>query len=115
MNMYSIRDIKAGVFFQPFFASHDIVAIRMFRAALNSKKSLIRDYPEDFALYRIGIWNEKNGKVMQDELAERLGYAYEYLEQEPVNKEEELLVFPPDNYAEEKEEKEGEDNDDEPG
>lgn len=109
MNMYSIRDIKAGVFFQPFFASHDIVAIRMFRASLRSRDSLIRDYPEDFALYRIGIWDAKTGKVIQDELAARLGFAYEYLDDD-VKGIEEVVGLPPDN-----EEEEGDDDDDEPG
>lgn len=114
MKAYSVKDEKVGVFFQPFFAPHDIVAIRMFQGSLRSKDTLLSEYPEDYALYRIGLWAEMTGKVIPENPPVRLGYAYEYLQDKPVE-EEELLVFPPDNYAEEEDEEEDDEEEDEPG
>lgn len=108
MNMYSIRDIKAGVFSQPFFAAHDVVAIRMFQGALRSKDTLLSEYPEDYALYRIGVFNERNGKVTQDEgeHVARLGYAYEFMEDKPARLGIEDVVGLPSDREEEDEEEE---------
>lgn len=87
MNMYSIWDVKAGVYHRPCFLENDIVAKRMFRATLRLKESLLREFPEDFALCRIGEWDEKTGKVKQDEI-KNLGFASEFIDKDDEEQEE---------------------------
>ena len=99
MQVYSVKDEAVGVFFQPFFAAHDIIAIRMFQAGLKREDNLLSNYPNDYALYRIGTWAERTGKVIPENPPVRLGYARDFLVPEPV--------LSPD--------VEGEDSDDEPG
>lgn len=80
MYVYSVRDEKTGIFFQPFFEAHDVVAIRIFKGALRSKDNMLADFPEDYALYRIGYWDDKIGEVQQTQNEpERLGFAYEFM------------------------------------
>lgn len=101
MQVYSVKDEVVDVFFQPFFAAHDIIAIRMFQAGLKREDNLLRNYPNDYALYRIGTWAEKTGKVIPENPPVRLGYVRDFLVQDPV--------LSPDNDAKD------EDSEDEPG
>lgn len=101
MQVYSVKDEAVGVFFQPFFAVHDIIAIRMFQAGLKREDNLLSNYPDDYALYRIGTWAERTGKVIPENPPVRLGYVRDFLVPESV--------LPLDNDAKD------EDSEDEPG
>ena len=88
MNMYSIWDVKAGVYHRPCFLENDIVAKRMFRATLRIKEeSLLREFPDDFALCRLGEWDEKTGKLMRNE-PENLGFARDFIDEDVEEQEE---------------------------
>lgn len=82
MYLYSIKDEKVGVFYKPYFLSHDVIAKRMFRGMLRQQDSLMREFPRDYALYRVGCFDEKTGKIEQNE-PESLGFAFEFMD---VNK-----------------------------
>ncbi len=79
MNMYCIKDEKTGVFFHPYFMTHDVMAKRMFQGTIRRRDSLLREFPEDYALYRIGTYDENTGMVQQDG-HERLGFAFEFID-----------------------------------
>lgn len=62
-NVYSVYDLKAETFSQPFFAVNDAVSRRMFGAAVQDPQTPVGHHPEDFVLYRVGAWNAENGAI----------------------------------------------------
>lgn len=79
MNIYAVHDIKAEAYLQPFFAQTDGLAIRMFQAAANDQEHQFWKYAEDYTLFNIGVWDEKNG-VLHSSTKEPLGTAIQYRE-----------------------------------
>jgi len=70
MNIYSIKDVKTGSYSNPFFENHDEIAKRAFGLNVNrGEGSLITEYPEDYALVRLGTFDETTGKfdILKDE------------------------------------------------
>lgn len=63
MEIYTIRDIKAGSSNTPFFQPTDVHALRAFRAEVNRahEHNMIYLYPEEFDLVHIGTFVEKEG------------------------------------------------------
>lgn len=60
---YSIYDKKLNKFMPPFFASCDEDAIRQVSSIVNYSNSLICRFPEDYTLYNIGFFDEKEGII----------------------------------------------------
>jgi hypothetical protein len=56
--MYTIRDNVAELFNKPFFAVNNATAIRSFASAMQKEP-----HKNDYALYRVGEFNEDNGEV----------------------------------------------------
>lgn len=75
-----MHDIKAEAYLQPFFAQTDGLAIRMFQAAANDQEHQFWKYAEDYTLFNIGVWDEKNG-VLHSSTKEPLGTAIQYREE----------------------------------
>lgn len=61
MNIYSVFDKKAGVYNVPFFLQNNALAVRAFADLVNHDDSMISRFPEDFALYNIGSYDDKTG------------------------------------------------------
>lgn len=61
--LFAVYDSKAESFGQPFFAVNAAVATRMFQAAVQDPETPVGRHPEDFSLFRIGIWNADTGVV----------------------------------------------------
>lgn len=68
-NMYSVRDKKARVYHRPFYSLTDGQATRELQLAMGQDKSLA-SYPEDFALWWVGRWNDETGEVLSSKAAE---------------------------------------------
>ena len=62
-NLYSIRDIKAGVYDRPWLAATDEVAARQYDRLLNDPQSMIYAYPADYQLYLIGRYCDHSAKL----------------------------------------------------
>lgn len=62
-NIYSVFDLKGETFSQPYFAVTDGVAMRLFGDACLDPETPLGRHPEDFSLYRVGVWNCDNGVV----------------------------------------------------
>ena len=62
LKLYSVRDAQLG-FGTVFTAANDAVAIRTFASAVNSEGSILHDAPEDFALCRLGEFDEVDGLI----------------------------------------------------
>jgi len=61
LNVYSVFDVKAAVYANPFYMPNDLVAIRGFTGAVNSPDSMLYKHPEDYMLYRLGSFNDSIG------------------------------------------------------
>lgn len=62
LKVFSIRDAKAGVFFNPFYKTSHGEAERDFHHAVNDDKTTLNRYPEDFDLYYLGQYDDNTGK-----------------------------------------------------
>lgn len=61
MLAFSIRDVKAECFTQPFFAQAKGQAIRGFADAVNDGKSDYARHPADYTLFHIGSFDDQTG------------------------------------------------------
>ena len=62
-NVYTVKDIKSGLFAQPHFLPSDGVAIRSFAAACEDSNTELNKYPSDFSLYHIGTYDIEKGHI----------------------------------------------------
>jgi hypothetical protein len=57
--IYVVYDSKAENYGNPMFFATRGEAIRMFSEECNRPESMVNKYPEDFTLFEIGTYNEK--------------------------------------------------------
>lgn len=69
VEIYSIYDEKVDSYSQPFFCVHKQHAIRIFSNLVNDKSSNINTYPEDFALYFLGSFDDATGLFDNERLS----------------------------------------------
>lgn len=66
---FSVFDSKAAIFGQPFFAMNEGSAIRDFGDGVNdssSKNNMWHNHPEDFSLFRIGVFENLTGEFKSE-------------------------------------------------
>lgn len=63
LNVYSVHDRKAAVFARPFIAPNDGMALRSYAAAKMDPTTELSKFPEDFALYRLGSFDDESGEL----------------------------------------------------
>lgn len=61
LKIYSIRDSKAEIFNTPFYQKTHGEAERNFRSLVNDEKSQVNKYPEDYALWYLGEYDDNTG------------------------------------------------------
>lgn len=59
--LFSVKDVKSGTFESPFRSTNSVTAIRSFAHNVNNPELLIKEYPEDFDLYKIGEFDPDTG------------------------------------------------------
>lgn len=67
--MCSVLDLAAQQYGRPFFSVSDGSAVRGFVDEVNreDKQSLLFNHPDDFQLFKIGVFDDETGKVeLQD-------------------------------------------------
>lgn len=57
----SAYDKKARTFLTPFYVTHQDVAVRAFKDAVNNVESSVGRNPEDFALWNLGTFDDDKG------------------------------------------------------
>lgn len=62
-NIYSIRDIKAGSYSEPFLAKTHGEAERSFTELVRDPKTLVSKYAEDYSLVQIGSFDHNKGQI----------------------------------------------------
>lgn len=63
MNIYAIKDHAIEAFNRPFFLPADGSAIRAFQDEINNEQGELYKHPEDYELYKIGIYNEQTAEI----------------------------------------------------
>lgn len=63
LKIYSIRDSKGEIFNQPFIKKTHGEAERDFQTLCRDPKSTPAQYPEDFDLYYLGLYDDQSGKI----------------------------------------------------
>lgn len=63
VNLYSIYDLKAGVYNTIFTQLNDSVAHRSFVHLIKDKDSTISSSPEDYVLYCVGTFDDNKGFI----------------------------------------------------
>ena len=71
MIICSVYDKKAMVFFPPFTVENKVVAIRSLEVTVNTSGNVINRYPDDFALYTLGEFDDKTGNITIYEIKTR--------------------------------------------
>jgi hypothetical protein len=66
--LYVIEDLKAGCTQHPFHMPTDRDAIQQFRELVNDPKTTLNKFPEDFVLYRVGSWDSRDKKFIDENL-----------------------------------------------
>lgn len=64
MKLFTIYDSAAKAFNSPFAMRHVNEAIRGFQTALTDPQSNISQYPEDYALYECGEFDNNSGEFL---------------------------------------------------
>jgi len=65
--LYGIFDTAAGVYQKPFFGQSDGEVIRSFQDISVDAEHPIGRHPEHYSLYRLGTFDDNNGKVENEE------------------------------------------------
>ncbi len=66
LNIYSIYDTASGLYSRPFFTPSDAEAIRSFSDIAQDAEHPIGKHPEDYTLYRLGIFADDNGTLTNE-------------------------------------------------
>lgn len=67
-NIYSIYDTKAECYTLPFYYQHDGQALRIFSDWVNDDSNPFSKHPEDYTLFKIGIYDETNATLEQSKI-----------------------------------------------
>lgn len=79
IKIFSINDVKALSFGQPFFAVNKGIAVRMFSDLVNDKNSMVSKHPDDFKLYMLGEFDDNSGGLSPVAQPEFLHSASEFV------------------------------------
>lgn len=68
MYLYSVKDLKSGIYAAPFVSENNETATRALQTTLfTSSDSLLKLYPDDYVLYNIGSFNNETGIILDSE------------------------------------------------
>lgn len=80
MKIFSVYDKKAVAYLQPFMLETEGLAIRLFADKTLEAGTPFNKHPEDYTLFRIGTFDEFDGKVTGEEPTP-IGNALQYVAQ----------------------------------
>jgi len=61
VKIFSVLDVKAGAFSQPFFSRNNDTAIRDFKQACLNETHAFHNHASDYILHELGSWDEDTG------------------------------------------------------
>lgn len=71
IKVFSVFDVAAGIYQQPFFARSSGEAMRSFCDICGDVKHPLGQHPEDYTLFAVGYWDDKSGGIL-DEVNEKV-------------------------------------------
>lgn len=84
VKLYSVRDIVSKCYKAPFTAVAQGEAIRSFITAVDNPQTQLHQFPDDFELHEIGIWDDETG-VFETTDPVCIARAWEYVKRKEVN------------------------------
>lgn len=82
IRIYSVHDVKAETYSQPFFAGQDGQATRQFSDLINDDKHPFGKHPHDYTIFFIGTFDDQTAETTQITPIS-LGNGVEYINQSP--------------------------------
>lgn len=64
LNLYTIHDIKSGIFNAPIAFVNEDTMVRSFTREFQKPGSVIHDFPADYRVYLVGTWDDANGIII---------------------------------------------------
>lgn len=77
--IYSVYDSKAELWCKPIFAQNRGSMVRGFSDLCNDKSHPVGQHPEDYYLYEIGEWDDKECMLINYEMHISLGAALDFV------------------------------------
>ena len=91
LNAYTIYDVASGVYMRPFFSQADGQAVRGFKDIATDADHEVGKHPEDYTLYRIGGFDDTEGKMTGQEL-KKLATGIEMVAQDRNTNQQDLIT-----------------------
>lgn len=79
MKIFTVYDVKAEAYLQPYFSVTTATAVRAFQAAANNTEHDFHRFAEDYTLFEIGTWDEATGDIVQFKAMIPLGTALQHI------------------------------------
>ncbi len=83
LSIYSVWDSAADAYIQPFFATNDKVALRMFHSACQDRSHDFNMHAQDYTLFRLGTFDQEKGDLLPENMT-AIARAHELKEKENV-------------------------------
>lgn len=84
LKIFSVYDVKAEAYMQPFFMQSTGQACRSFEDTVNNPESVFNKHAADFTLFEIGTFEDSNCSWSHHEANINLGTALEYIKQKEI-------------------------------
>ncbi|UDN67636.1 nonstructural protein [robinz microvirus RP_78] len=72
LQIFSVRDVQAEAFMQPFFAPAIGAALRSLTDAVNDEKHEFSKHSSDYTLYHLGSFDDNTGMVIPEDTPKRI-------------------------------------------
>jgi hypothetical protein len=79
LKAFTIYDVKAESYMQPFWKNTTGLALREFQEAANNPDNMIGRYPTDYVIFEIGTFDDTTATMVQYEAKVPLGSAHEFV------------------------------------
>ncbi|QXP08515.1 MAG: nonstructural protein [Arizlama microvirus] len=81
--IFSIYDTKAQSFHKPYYSQNTQTAIREATEAAKNPDSLLSRYPEDFNLFRLGVFDQHTGIITLETAPLSIGVLNSFIKTSP--------------------------------
>lgn len=85
VNIYAIYDSKAKAYLQPWFAPNSATAFRNIEKAMRNPQSPFVDFPADFNLFELGVFDDESGIIETHSAPQNHGNFLQFVPADPVD------------------------------
>jgi len=79
MNIFAVKDMKAGIYLQPQAQKSVADAMRSWEVVANEGESMITKFPNDFRLHHLASFDEETGEITAFNQPQDLGSAADFV------------------------------------